>query len=234
MVVTADEEGVGGDQTLADTDESQEERGRIGYGREERKSSWMLGAALIAIVLAIGAYQWWTGREDESLTDPAGVELATIGEPAPNFTLQTFQGDDFTLSDHVGKVVIVNFWGSWCEPCQREMPAFQNYWENAPDDVMFVGVGSKNDPEERSRAFAEEYGVTYPIGRDSAGSRVASGEIERMYKVSFFPMTYVIDPDGNISGLYVQELDEDQLDTIIQEARERVEMSVPVVWVRGA
>lgn len=211
------------DATLADTDESQDERGRIGYGKYERRSSWILGAALILIVVAIGLFQALGGEDEDNPTGgPSSLDIATIGQPAPDFAMETFSGETFTLSEHRGEVVVMNFWGSWCEPCKREMPAFQGYWESAADDVMFVGVGSKRDPEDKAIAFAEEYGVTYPIGRDTEGGTVAAGQISKDYNISFYPMTYIIDPDGNISALVIGEMDEEDLDGYINEARERV------------
>lgn len=209
------------DATLADTDESQDERGRIGYGKYERRSSWILGGVLVLIVAAIGIFQA-LGEDETDTGGPSSLDIATIGEPAPDFSMQTFSGETFTLSEHRGQVVVMNFWGSWCEPCKREMPAFQNYWENAPDDVMFVGVGSKRDPLDKATAFAEEYGVTYPIGRDTEGGTVAAGQISKDYNISFYPMTYIIDPDGNISALVIGEMDEEDLQGYIDQARERV------------
>lgn len=206
------------DSTLADTDDPQDERGRIGYGANERKSSWVLGAVLILIVLALGAYQWF-GNRDDNRSNLKSVDSPAIGNPAPDFTLQTFAGDEIALSDQQGKVVILNFWGSWCEPCKKEMPALQAFWESAPDDVMMIGIGSKQDTDAKSREFAEEFGITYPIGRDSEGDRVTTGMIAQNYNITFYPMTYVISPDGIVTRLIVGGVDEDDLDALVQEAR---------------
>lgn len=208
--------------TLADTEDSQEDRGRIGYGKNERKSSWMLGAALILIVLALGAYQWTRdgGDDSDNTNDSNSVDVPAVGKPAPDFTLQTFSGEDITLSEQQGKVVIVNFWGSWCEPCKKEMPAFQAFWESSPDDVVIIGVGGKQDTDERSRDFAESFDITYPIGRDSGGDKVATGSIATDYTVTFYPMTYVISPDGVISSLVIGEMDESDLESYVQKARD--------------
>lgn len=208
------------EESLADTDESQEERGRIGYGRNERTSSWMLGAVLILLVIAIAIFQWMGSRNDESGSKVNSVDSPIVGAQAPDFTLRTFAGEDITLSNQRGKVVIVNFWGSWCEPCIREMPAFQAYWETAPDDVMMIGVGAKQDSVEKSQAFADRFEVSYPIGRDDGGDRVTTGLIAQEYQISFYPMTYIISPDGVISSLVVGEMDEDALDTYVKKARD--------------
>lgn len=208
-----------GDGTLADTDESQEERGRIGYGKYERRSSWLLGAALVLIVAAIGLYQAM-GESGDSSGNVLEVRGPRIGQPATDFTLQTFDGEPFTLSEHRGEVVVLNFWGSWCEPCKKEMPALQSAYEAHQDeDVIFVGVGSKRDSEDDAVAFAEEYGVTYPIGRDTEGGTVAAGQISKDYQITFYPSTFFITPDGTISAIVLQEIDEENLDYYIDQAR---------------
>lgn len=212
-------------ESLADTDEAPEERGRIGYGRNERTSSWMLGAVLILIVVAIGAFQWFGGDDDDD-TGPRSLDTPIVGAQAPDFTMETFGGEDITLSEQQGKVVILNFWGSWCEPCIREMPAFQAYWEASPDDVVLIGVGSKQDSVEQSREFAERFNVTYPIGRDDGGNRVTVGTIAQDYNIMAYPMTFVISPDGVISSLVLGEMDEEDLDHYVQKAREDAESVV--------
>jgi peroxiredoxin len=208
--------------SLADTDESQDERGRIGYGKNERRSSWMLGLALVLIVAAIGVYQM-VGSDEGNGSDAVSVGGPRIGQPAPDFTLQTHDGEPFTLSEHRGEVVVVNFWGSWCEPCREEMPALQSAWEERQDEnVVFVGVGSKRDSEENAIEFAEEYGVTYPIGRDTEGGTVAAGQISKDYQINWYPMTFFIDAEGNISAIVITEMDGADLDHYIEEAQASV------------
>ncbi|HWV22883.1 MAG TPA: TlpA disulfide reductase family protein [Thermomicrobiales bacterium] len=148
-----------------------------------------------------------------------GTGFARIGDPAPDFEMETFDGDTFRLSEHRGEVVIVNFWGSWCDPCRDEMPAFQSAWETADPDVTFVGVGSKRDPEDKAMAFADEFGVTYPIGRDTEGGTAANGQITKDYNIMVFPTTYIVGPDGNISAIVMYAMDMDDLAGYIDQAR---------------
>ncbi len=206
---------------LADDDEDQEERGRIGYGPNERASSWLLGLVLVLVIVAIGVYSL-IGGDDEGDAS-TGLESARNAGPAPDFALTTFEGDTFQLSDHRGEVVIVNFWGSWCDPCREEMPAFQEASRSSGNDVTFVGVGSERDREDKAREFADEFGVTYPIGLDSEGGSVAAGQITKDYNVSFYPTTFVIGPDGDISSVVVGQMDTDDLASYIAKAREDAE-----------
>jgi len=197
---------------LADSDDDQDERGRIGYGPNERKSSYLLGALLIAVIAAIGLYSA-LGSDD------AGDAPAAENQPAPAFRMTTFDGGTFDLADHRGKVVVVNFWASWCEPCREEMPAFQEASAAAGDDVVFVGVGAKTDKEDEARAFAEEFGITYPIGRDTEGGTAGQGQIANDFRIIGYPATFFIDPEGNISTTVMGELDTSQLQAYIDQAR---------------
>ena len=121
---------------------------------------------------------------------PRVVERGT-GEQAPDFGLTLFNGESLRLSDLRGKVVVLNFWGSWCPPCRKEMPAFQRIWEEYQDkDVVFLGV-AVSDRETTARAFAKKVGVTYPLGLDRTGA------ITVAYRVLSFPTTFVIGRQGN-------------------------------------
>lgn len=112
--------------------------------------------------------------------------------PAPDFELETFDGGTLRLSDLEGKVVVLNFWASWCPPCRWEMPFFETMWNEYRDqDVVFVGV-AMSDTLEEAQGFAEESGVTYPIGLDD------TGEIVRAYEVYSLPTTFFIDKEGQV------------------------------------
>ena len=111
---------------------------------------------------------------------------------AIDFEIETFDGDTVKLSDFEGKVVVLNFWASWCPPCRWEMPFFEEMSQEYKDqDVVFLGVAI-SDTLENARGFAESTGVTYPIGLD------ATSEIARDYKVVSLPTTFFIGKDGNV------------------------------------
>jgi len=174
--------------TLSDTEEDLLVHGRIGYGT---RTPWIMGGLLVLVVAVLGIATLLNNRAD-------GGDEPKV---APDFTLTLFDGTEFRLADHRGKVVVVNFWASWCDPCREEMPALQQAASAAGDEVVFVGVGAKTDKDDDARAFATDYGVTYPIGRDTEGGDRVNGAIQTAYGVFGFPATYVIDPDGNIDAV---------------------------------
>jgi cytochrome c biogenesis protein CcmG/thiol:disulfide interchange protein DsbE len=127
------------------------------------------------------------------------------GDPAPDFTLTLLDGSEVSLSDLRGQVVVLNFWASWCGPCRREAPALQQVWEAyGDDDVAFLGV-AYHDAQGASRAFLDEFGITYPNGVD-ARARIAG-----MYGLTGVPETYVIDRDGTLAWKKIGELRAEEL-----------------------
>ena len=114
-------------------------------------------------------------------------------EAAPPFELTLFNQESLSLADLDGKVVVLNFWASWCPPCRFEMPDFEAAWKEYRDEgVVFVGI-AVSDSEEDARSFAEETGVTYPIGLDGEGVTSVA------YEVTSLPTTVFIDREGRIA-----------------------------------
>ena len=124
--------------------------------------------------------------------DPVTIRTGQDMEPASDFRIDLLSGEELALSDLRGKVVVLNFWATWCPPCREEMPSFESIYREYKDrDVVFVGVAVA-DTEERARDFVEGVGVTYPIGLDTSG-------IAEAYKVTAMPTTFFIDREGTIT-----------------------------------
>jgi cytochrome c biogenesis protein CcmG/thiol:disulfide interchange protein DsbE len=169
-----------------------------GEGQKGRITYTVVGVAVVAFLLLLG-YGLLSGSGSGSLSEG----------PAPDFSLQLFDGGQLSLEDLHAQVIVINFWGSWCEPCREEAPILEKVWqEYQGQGVTFIGIAYK-DTEGKARAFLDEFGITYPNALDPA-NRVA-----RAYRVQGVPETFFI-KDGEIASLYIGPLAEDQLVTRIE------------------
>jgi cytochrome c biogenesis protein CcmG/thiol:disulfide interchange protein DsbE len=135
-----------------------------------------------------------------------------IGQPAPDFTLQLYGGGELTLSDLRGKVVLINFWASWCDPCRDEAPALERMWREYKDrGVVFIGVDYV-DVESSARDYMAEFDITYPNGLDK-GQRIS-----RAYHIRGVPETFFIDKNGNIAPIMINGKPQDRKISPITEA----------------
>ncbi|MGB9799503.1 MAG: TlpA family protein disulfide reductase [Thermanaerothrix sp.] len=117
-----------------------------------------------------------------------------IGQKVPAFELTTFEGEVIRTTDWQGKVIVVNFWASWCKPCEQEAADLERAWQHYREgrEVLFLGVDYV-DTEPEARAFIEKFGLTYPNGPD------LRTKISQMFRIQGVPETYIIDRAGRLA-----------------------------------
>ena len=129
-------------------------------------------------------------------TVSVGVQAASVSGPAPNFTLKSLNGSNVKLSELRGKVVLLNFWASWCGPCREEMPLLNkihNKYQPLGFTILGVNVEEQSDA---AKNFIAQRPVDFPILLDS------KNQVSKMYDVVAMPTTVLIDRDGNMRFLH--------------------------------
>lgn len=143
----------------------------------------MLGWAVVDFVMKNGEQQ--DEKEDLNI----GLQIGNI---APNFELQTLEGETVRLTDYRGQPVMLNFWTSWCPPCRAEMPDMEKFYQDSGMQILAINLTSEEDTLEDVRQFKQEYELTFPILLDHEN---AVGE---RYQIRPIPTSYMVDAEGVI------------------------------------
>lgn len=169
----------------------------LGYDRN-RLIRHSIAALFVITVAALFARQQFSGPSDDvpgkPKLGPLDEASVQVGQPAPDFVLMT-RGEvpPVRLSAYRGRVVVLNFWASWCGPCREEMPEFQREFAAHPHGegpvIIAVNVLAL-DARQPAEAFIDEMGVTFPVAFDE------TGEVAEHYRVRGLPSTFFIDPEG--------------------------------------
>lgn len=153
---------------------------------------WVQTIILVAILFVAGFT-----LADNLFSDDT---IPKSGSKAPEFSLPSLDNQQqYTLSDYKGEVVVLNFWGTYCPPCVREMPLLQHYYEEYTNkNVQFLAI-NENDPVVSIKAFVRQYALTIPIAIDK-------DVVRREYGIMNYPTTVFINKKGIIEKIYEGEL----------------------------
>jgi peroxiredoxin len=186
--------------------------------RLSRSAAWM---AMGSVALALGLLWAASDLSDPHIDDPAlaaydeYADEEAEGKRAPlNFTVKDMNGASINFASYRGKIILLNFWATWCEPCKHEIPDLISLQEQYADDIVVLGF-SVDDTPEQLKAYAAEYKVNYPL-------LVGSGHenIQDAYGPMWgIPVTIIIAPDGTIarrqSGIRTREQFEREITALL-------------------
>jgi thiol-disulfide isomerase/thioredoxin len=180
-----------------------------GFGRRQMGAQLAVAVVTFLLVLVL-----WT------LTHSNGGVAAALDRGqtpvAPSFALESLSGSgSLELETYGGRVIVVNFWASWCGPCRAETPALNRAWQHWKSHlVTFLGVDTR-DAKGDGRSFARSARISYPVGYDG------SGRIARTYGVGALPATFVISPRGRVVARVLGTASAQTLDAAIARTLHR-------------
>lgn len=152
-----------------------------------------------------------------------GSRVPAVGMPAADFTLLDLKGTPRSLADYRGKLILLNFWATWCKPCTTEMPAMQAAYERLKDKGLVVVAVNELENEARVRQHIEEYKHTFPVLLDP------KNEVANLYGVFGLPVTVFIDGNGVVQE-YVKGslLTEQKIQDVFDRVQGKVALRAPL------
>ena len=155
-----------------------------------RRPSLLLLAAMLAVCLCVPVSHAGADAFD-TFRDPHGQPARL----ALDFSLPSLQDNSLSLTDYRGKLVLVNFWATWCAPCGKEMPGMEALYQRFKGrGLVVLAVAVDDGSKKRVKAFVEKYRLSFPVVLDP------DSQVSDLYEVAGLPATYLIDAQGMLKG----------------------------------
>ena len=174
--------------------------------RVRRNNSLFLGLVLCAALTALPAFDGWS----------MGSRVPTVGMQAEDFSLIDLEGKPQSLSQYRGKIVLVNFWATWCKPCTTEMPAMQSSFDKLRDKGFVVLAINELEDDVKVREHIKQYGHTFPVLMDR------DNKVANQFGVFGLPVSVFIDQEGRVQE-YIKGglLTEQKIDDVVAKIQKQ-------------
>lgn len=168
----------------------------------------LVGIGLV-IIIGIAVYLKIENGGDQPLQDAFLLPPVEVDQPAPDLTLFDLDGNQVSLSDFEGKVVLVNNWATWCPPCRQEMPEFKAYYEKYHDQGFEIVAVEAGQPEAEVRAFVEEEGLDFIILLDPGNKSLD------IFQSNSLPNSWIIDREGTLRMAWLGAINQPTLEKYV-------------------
>lgn len=174
----------------------------------------LISIMILAGIAGFSLQRYFMDQENQNLTpELPEAKVSIIGQQRPDFGLKDIEGQMRKINEWDGKVILVNFWATWCPPCKKEIPAFMQLQDEYGAQGFQV-IGIAIDDEESVKDYADTLGINYPI----MAAELAAMEISRWYgnRLNALPYSVFVGRDGKISHTKPGELTKQQVEKIIK------------------
>lgn len=181
--------------------------GKLTKKTNKKRNRAIMRSIILSLLVAAIGYTIYNSVTAEN------IEVLKVGDKAPDFTLQDMDGTSHKLSDYEGEGVFLNFWGTWCAPCVKEMPAMdRQYQEFEQQGVQILAVNiAQSDFEVQS--FVDRFGLSFPVVIDKSRS------VMNAYNIRPLPTTILVNPKGEIERIVTGEMTEEDIEGFMEEIR---------------
>lgn len=170
---------------------------------KKKKRFWVRTSILAVFAALLGFAIYQTVLNDRA-------DVLQESEQAPDFTLQTLEGERVDLSDYRGQGVLINFWATWCEPCKAEMPAIEQMYQIYGDQGFTVLAVNTGESELSINGFVRNYGLSFPILLDQE-KKVTND----LYRIGPLPSSIFVEPNGTINKIVIGEMNSAMIEQYI-------------------
>lgn len=164
-----------------------------------KKKRLIIRTVILVVLLAAVGYTLYANLTKDE------VQKVAIGKKAPDFQLVDLNGEIHQLSDYEGQGVFLNFWGTWCKPCEKEMPFMENQYHQFKDKGVQMIAVNVGESEFAVKKFAERLDLSFPIVIDT------DGDVQTAYGINPLPITFLIDKEGTVIESYTGSLTEEKI-----------------------
>lgn len=175
----------------------------------KKKKRFYMRTIILALMVVAIVFTIYTNLTKER------TALIQVGDDAPDFALVDMNGERHQLSDYKGQGVFLNFWGTWCKPCEREFPLMDKQYQQYKDkglEILAVNIG---ESEFAVQKFIDRKGLSFPVLIDGNKS------VMETYKINPLPTTLLINPEGKIEKVITGEMNEEMI-------KEYMEQIIPI------
>jgi peroxiredoxin len=180
-------------------------RGLYGEGVEMKKRRLWIRTAILSLLAAAVGFSLYANFTK------GDVQKVEIGEKAPDFKLVDLNGEKHRLSDYEGQGVFLNFWGTFCKPCEKEFPYIDNQYKQFKDNGVQVLAVDVGETEFAVNQFVKRHNLTFPVVIDK------SGDVQTAYGINPLPITFLIDKEGTVIKSHTGQLTEEMVHNFMKQ-----------------